>query len=132
MYYIEAQKDSYKWISAIFMDKEKALSYMEKIPAHLKECQALCEIPLNTYPVYLVEGDVFHFCDVDGVHAALQAIEIKPDYEHIYLNIYKISEDFQSPKPGADYMGALFHIHVHNDFMHHYQAAGKGCDPFSL
>ncbi len=132
MYYIEARNDSYKWISAIFMDREKVESYLQSIPERLKNIQTLHEVSLDAYPVYLVEGDEFFFRDLAGVHAALGEIEVKPDFEHVYLNLYKISEDFQSRKPGTDYMGALSHVHVDNDFMQRYHKAAKGSDPFDL
>lgn len=137
MYYIEARNGSSevrngpnKWISAIFMDREKAETYLENIPEPLRNVQALHEIPMHTYPVYLVEGDEFQFCDLNGLHVALRQIEIDPDFDDHYLNIYKISEDFESDEPGADDMGSLYHIHVGNFFMQHYPQREQDIDPF--
>lgn len=133
MYYIEARNDSRKWISAIFMDRKKAEIYLDSIPELLRSIQTLYEIPVNAYPVYLVEGNEFHFCDLDGLHATLLSVEINPDFDDsdaIYLNIYKISEDFASRKPGADHMGWLHHIHVGNSFIKHYPRGEQAVDPF--
>ena len=124
--YIEAHKGKKKWISGIFLNRQDAVKYFNSIPSKLKIYQELKEAPFYEYPIYILESFEFTFTGINCVHEAIKAIVPIFDNNAIYMNIFRISEDYTPPEHGTDYMGNLSHDHVSNDFLEHYRKTGGG------
>ncbi|MBV6625319.1 MAG: hypothetical protein KI793_20725 [Rivularia sp. (in: Bacteria)] len=124
MNYIEAIKEDRKWISGIFLSKQDTREYFQLIPECMKKYQIIKSVNFKEYPVYLVEAEEFCFVDLKGVCETINKIEMIPDFEYIYANIYEISKDFVPKKPGTDYMGILKHVHVDNEYLQRYRKSG--------
>ena len=131
MYYIESKKNNHLWISGIFISKQDAEFYFESIPKIEGIIHSLLYIEISNYPVYIVESEAFEITNIAGVRAAIEKVKIIEDSENIYLNLYRVNEDFQPKKPGSDYMGAIYHIHVMNGYLSRYHQY-KDLDPFEL
>ncbi len=129
MNYIEAVNGDRKWISGIFLEKRDAQNYFQLIPEEIKDSQIIKSVNFEKYPVYLVEAEEFYFVDLKRVREAINKIEVIPDAEDTYINIYEITKDFAPAKPGKDYMGMLKHVHVDNEYLERYGKFGVEYNP---
>lgn len=132
MNYIEAVRDNRKWISGIFLNEKDSEDYFGLIPEDIRGGQRIKSVKFEEYPVYLVEGEEFYFVDLKGVREAINKIQVIPDCEYSYINIYEIKKDFIPEKPGTDYMGMLKHTHVNNQYLERYRKFGEKYSPFDL
>jgi len=132
MNYIEAVRGNRKWISGIFVEKKDAENYFQLIPGDIRDGQIIKSVNLTEYPVYLVEGEEFYFVNLKELHEAINKIELIPDFEYSYINIYEIKKDFIPEKAGKDYMGILKHAHVDNEYLKRYIKFGVEYNSFDL
>jgi len=113
MYAIEAKNEKGRpWISGIFKERADAERYYWTIPTELRNLQSVVEIPVSSYPFFVTENDGFEYLGITGLEAALEALQSTGDEDAVLLNIYVITDDYFSPEPGADNMGALYHTHI--------------------
>jgi hypothetical protein len=113
MYSIEATNEKgHRWISGIFKDRSDTEAYVLTIPTELRKSQSLIDVPFAGYPVYLAEDDSFQYLDIKGIEAKLASLKPVGNEDAILLNVYVVTEDFFSPTPGTDHMGALDHRHI--------------------
>jgi hypothetical protein len=115
MYLIVHNTSSHRrWVSGIFQDKNSAESYLASIPLTLKPQLRECEI--DRYPVYLLEaaGIEFTLYEEENINAYIKNITLdeENDEDRFYANIYRIKEDWQSSRPGTDWMGEIQHTHI--------------------
>ena len=123
---------NHKWISGVFLKNFDADNYFQLIPEEIRDIQIIKSINFEEYPVYLVEAEEFYFVDLKGVCEAIDKIEVIPDFEYSYINIYEITKDFAPAKPRKDYMGMLNHTHVDNEYLKRYIRFGVEYNPFDL
>ncbi|MFL0372973.1 hypothetical protein ACH0BY_03575 [Paenibacillus amylolyticus] len=126
MFIIIATKGNWKWISGVFQAEEEARQYMDLIPDELKAYQEFIQIENITYPFYIIERQAspFRFLDKDEVISLFDHTDISGDEDEVHFNIYTVDSDYRPKKPGTDYMGALRHDHVTNEFIEMYRKEG--------
>ncbi|MEO2260377.1 hypothetical protein ABGV43_26100 [Paenibacillus amylolyticus] len=126
MIIIVATKGNLKWISGVFQAEDVARQYMDLIPDELKAYQEFIQIENLTYPFYIIERQEspFRFLDKDEVISLFDHTDISEDEDEVHFNIYTVDSDYRPKKPGTDYMGALRHDHVTNEFIEMYREEG--------
>ncbi|KGE16802.1 hypothetical protein [Paenibacillus wynnii] len=127
IYIIEVSNGQNKWISGIFEEQQATLKYYDSIPGDLNEYQSVTSITSLNYPFYIVEEGT-HFTYLDyykDLEELLEHINIIEDQDHVYINLYYITNDYISKKPGTDNMGILNHLHIDNHFLEHYKVQGR-------
>ncbi|MGN7411655.1 hypothetical protein [Paenibacillus sp. SAF-068] len=126
MFIIVATKGNLKWISGIFQAEQVAKQYMDLIPDELKEYQEFIQIGNITYPFYIIERQKFpfRFLGKDEVISLFDHTELLEDEDEVHFNIYTVDLDYRPKKPGTDYLGALRHDHVTNEFIEMYRKEG--------
>jgi len=125
MYIIEARDDHNSWISGIFEQDFRALTFLDAIPINVKEVQKLIHVDLF-YPFYIIEKDrTFKYLNTNEMIQELNAIEVVNDSDKVYFNIYTINSDYEPKNPGTDYMGILNHDHIDNNFIDRYKNEGE-------
>ncbi|MBT2284894.1 hypothetical protein J7E78_15230 [Paenibacillus polymyxa] len=126
MFIIVANKGKLKWISGVFQAEEVARQYMDLIPDELKVYHEFIQIENITYPFYIIERQAspFRFLDKDEVISLFDHTDISEDEDEVHFNIYTVDSDYRPKKPGTDYMGALRHDHVTNEFIEMYRKEG--------
>jgi hypothetical protein len=102
-----------RWISGIFQDRNNAIAYIESIPPEIKPPE-LREFIIDCYPVYLLEakGIEFTLYKEADLNAYINTLKLQDDNDYWYCNIYRLEEDWQSPRPGTDWMGEIRHTHL--------------------
>lgn len=104
-----------RWISGIFQDRDNAIAYMESIPPDIKPPD-LRAFRIESYPVFLLEakGVEFTLYKEADINEYIKNIilEDDEDEDRLYANIYYLEEDWQSSRPGTDWMGAIRHTHL--------------------
>jgi hypothetical protein len=130
MFVIEAERSDVRpRIAGVFGDRTVAEAFFHAAHAEPNAKLSLYEIPAN-YPVYLIEDDGFRFVDLDGIRSAMDGFLADGVDDESCPTIYCIEEDFQGERPGQDWMGALYHIHVDHDFLLRYDEWPQDVDPF--
>ncbi|MEK4661744.1 hypothetical protein MHH93_07615 [Priestia sp. FSL H7-0729] len=126
MYIIVANKGKLKWISGVFQAEEVARQYMDLIPDELKKYQEFIQIGNITFPFYIIERQEspFRFLGKDEVISLFDNTDVSDDEDEVHFNIYTVDSDYRPKKPGIDYMGALRHDHVTNEFIEMYRKEG--------
>jgi hypothetical protein len=124
VFVIEAKRGNLRWISGVFKDDADATRFLERIPDELAEHQRLYEVPLKSYPVFIIEEKRFELASEAAVAERLAAIKEVADDLYVYFNIYRLTEDYEPDPPGSDYMGELEHYHVDNRFLADYRVHG--------
>jgi hypothetical protein len=86
---------------------------MESIPPEIKPPE-LREFAIDCYPVYLLEakGIKFTLYEEADLNAYINTLKIQDDNDYWYGNIYRLEEDWQSSRPGTDWMGEIRHTHL--------------------
>jgi hypothetical protein len=116
MFAIEATNPKkWRWIAAIFHDRHRAEAFLQSVPETARPLQHIVEIPVENYPVFVVEDQGFEYGDLAFVRAKLKGLTQKGDEDFIHLNVYAVKEDFSPDVPGIDGMGSLLHWHVTDD-----------------
>jgi len=125
LFVIVASQGKSNWISGIFQSEEVAILYMEQIPEELKEYQNLIYVEDMKYPFYIIESQRdFQFLTKNEVIVLFNNTDVSVDEDEVHFNIYTVDSDYRPKKPGADYMGALHHDHVTNEFIEKYKEKG--------
>ncbi|MFX3647836.1 MAG: hypothetical protein ACE3K2_28520 [Paenibacillus sp.] len=126
MFIIVGTKGNLKWISGVFQAEDVAKQYMDLIPDELKVYQEFIQIENITYPFYIIERQesLFRFLGKDEVISLFDHTEVSEDEDEVHFNIYTVDSDYRPKKPGTDYMGALRHDHVTNEFIEMYREEG--------
>ena len=113
MFAIEATNaKKWRWIAGIFKHRSAAEAFLLAVPEAARSRQHIVELPLQSYPVFVVEDRGFEYGDINFVRAKLCALVPHGDEDHIHLNVYAVREDFAPAQPGLDGMGALLHWHI--------------------
>ncbi|WP_079913011.1 hypothetical protein [Paenibacillus sp. 32352] len=125
MFIIEAHNGSRTWISGILRDEEAAKDYFNSIPEDLRKFQSIISVSKLSYPFYIVEErKSFRYVNRADVEGLFDRISKLDDEDHVYFNLYFITQDYRHSEPGVDYMGILNHIHIDNRFLKNYQRYG--------
>ncbi len=143
MFIVEAKHGKINCVTGIFLTRELATAYIEKVPERLRGNQSIKEIAhITSFPFFIVEWDErtprFEYVDEDGLRKIVDAIERDPERDaherrkHIYANVYIIEGEWYPPSHyfGRDYMGWLRHIHIDAEriehFLEEFGSAGEG------
>jgi len=136
--FVYVAKKRNAWVGSIFQYNADAVEWWAKVPDHAREVLEGLEQPGLEYPFLIIEwfpedelgkpgrasSNGFEFVSLDEGEDALKQI-VRQDSTGIdkgdftYCNVYLIAEDYTGhpDKPGADYMGALEHWHIDNDYL---------------
>jgi hypothetical protein len=126
MFIIEAHNGKRAWISGILQDEAAAKDYFNAIPEDLRKFQSINSVSTLSYPFYIVEErKTFRYLNQADVEGLFDNISKLDDENHVYFNLYFITQDFRHSEPGIDYMGTLNHMHIDNRFLKLYQRYGK-------
>lgn len=112
-YAIHSKTSKQKWIAALSNDKKKAKEYLAKIQDKVEA--ELIEIPIEKFPVYIIEtsGNNFEFTeDFKDITKKIKAVKPKRNFDDAYFNYYILTKPFFTRPYGTDRMGALDHVHV--------------------
>jgi len=113
MFAIEATNTKkWRWIAGVFKQRSAAEAFLIAVPEAARKMQHIVEVPVSSYPVFVIEDRGFEYGDIDFVRAKLKSLVPKGDEDHIHLNVYAIREDFAPSEPGIDSMGGLLHWHI--------------------
>ncbi|WP_258276520.1 hypothetical protein [Paenibacillus sp. SC116] len=126
MYIIEANDSRRKWISGVFRNLNKFEKYLSLIPDELKSYQHTKQITIAEYPFYIIENkEGFTYLNkYEFIQMLNNASRNSGNDNVVYFNFYFIEADYQTSKPGSDYMGIIKHEHVTNDFLTFYKKQG--------
>ncbi|WP_409344808.1 hypothetical protein [Paenibacillus sp. MBLB4367] len=126
MFIIEAYNGKRTWISGILLDEGAAKEYFNLIPEDLRNFQTTISISTLSYPFYIIEErKTFRYLNRADVEGLFDSISRLDDDDHVYFNLYFITQDYRHSDPGVDYMGILNHMHIDNRFLKLYQRYGK-------
>ncbi len=112
-YAINCTTTNQKWIAALSNDKKKAKEYLSKIQDKVEA--ELIEIPVEKFPVYIIEnsGNNFEFTgDFKDITKKIKGVKAKRNFDDAYFNYYILKKPFFTDPYGADRMGALDHVHI--------------------
>ncbi len=113
MYAIEATNlKKWHWIAGIFEQHSAANAFLLSIPEEACSEQQIVELPLNNYPVFVVEGQRFEYGDVNSIRAKLKSLSPHGNEDYLHMNVYAVRENFVPAEPGIDNMGSLLHWHI--------------------
>jgi len=103
------------WISGIFRMKEDADRFVARIPEPARTAHRTDHMPVEDYPLFIVEHQGFRFGDLAFALDSLRQLVPSPDEDQVHFNLYAVTEDFSPTRPGSDCMGRLQHWHVDNE-----------------
>jgi hypothetical protein len=113
MFAIEATNTkNWRWIAGVFKQRDAAETFLLSVPAAARQMQHIVEVPVSSYPIFVIEDRGFEYGDISFVRSKLKSLVPKGDEDYIHFNFYAIREDFAPSKPGIDSMGALPHWHI--------------------
>lgn len=131
------------YVAAIYKRREDAETFVERAEKRLEiDSYRIDKIGDWEYPFFLLEkwenDDFERSCFLPLPDAAevrrsiLWRLEHRKEPRetpegHLYMNIYHITEDFHGDPnhPGRDYMGALEHEHVDDDWLDSYESGRR-------
>ena len=113
MFSIEATNTKkWRWIAGIFAHRGAAEAFLLSVPEAARSMQHIVELPVSSYPVFVIEYRGFEYGDVNFVRAKLKGLVPHGNEDHIHMNVYAVREDFAPIRPGIDSMGGLLHWHI--------------------
>ncbi len=113
MFAIEATNSkNWRWIAGVFQHRAAAEAFLQSVPEATQSQHRIVALPLQRYPVFIIEEDGFEYGDVHLVRAKLKRLVPQGDEDHLHLNVYAVREDFAPEEPGIDAMGSLIHWHI--------------------
>lgn len=107
-----------KYISGVFQKSRDLEAYMKRVPEELRSIQVVKELPLQEYPIFILEEmidekHIFSFYpSAETMEKDLQKKRSKKNY---HLTTFDITEDYFPKNPGEDEMGVLDHEHYSPD-----------------
>lgn len=113
------------WIGAVFQYSADAVAWWETLDEHVREVLEPLEQQGLEYPFIIIEWfaddgktNSFEFLSLDDADETLTKIERDDSHPEGYCTVYLIEEDWRGhpTQPGHDYIGALHHWHVDNDW----------------
>ena len=113
MFSIEATNaKKWRWIAGVFERRAAAEAFLLAVPEAARAMQHVVELPVSSYPVFVIEDRGFEYGDINFVRAKLRSLVPHGDEDHIHMNVYAVRADFAPTEPGIDSMGGLLHWHV--------------------
>jgi hypothetical protein len=113
MFAIEATNaKKWRWVSGVFAHRTDAEYFLQSIPVADRPMQHIVKLPVNKYPVFIIEDEKFEYGDINFVRAKIQSLVPDGDEDYIHMNVYALREDFAPAEPGSDSMGELLHWHI--------------------
>ncbi len=118
MYIIEARNQKQRiWISGIFLQQSSAEAYFQSISLPQRKIQKIIELPISSYPLFIIECNGFEYGDLNLIRSRLHTLAPYGDPGYIHLNIYAVLHDFAPHIPGNDRMGELQHWHITDAYL---------------
>jgi len=121
-----------RYLTGIFANKSQAIAHHQKMKEEEKDPKdnfLLIDTNLPFYPIYLIEGLEKTFIYTDDQTHIIDLLKRtsqnrKTDPDHIYYNIYRITENDYCPYLGSDSMGMLEHYHINNKDLDYFEKTG--------
>lgn len=121
-------------VTGIFRHKEDAIAFWNRMSEGNRDRNEGLEHELTHYPFYILEFELsaedqdscvngLHFCTEDEVAEEIAALKReKLPKGSSYFTVYIVRGDWEGDptNPGSDYMGALEHWHIDNDYLDQY------------
>ncbi|MCP4163688.1 MAG: hypothetical protein GY760_26815 [Deltaproteobacteria bacterium] len=125
MYVIEINNTEKNWIVALCREKKKCGEYFDKLPEALKHKALKYEIPINDYPLFIIENcsdyqpeNYFEFTDIEGLNEKVKLLKgEKQDSDYVYFRYYYRSRDYFQLSCESDFMLNLEHTEVTNEIV---------------
>lgn len=126
LYIVESNDNGRVWVSGIFEDESIALKYLNSITAeNMRGRHRIEQADALSFPFYIIEEKrSFTYLNQSETLKRLDDIVQVEDDDHVYFNLYYITQCYQPPEPGIDYMGSLNHVHIDNRLLEWYQQDG--------
>jgi|GEM_PF-5868277 len=118
MFAIEATNSrKWRWIAGIFLQRTAAETFLQSALHAGRSELCIVDLPVQCYPVFIIEERGFEYGDVNPVRAELASLVPRGNEDHIHMNVYAVREDFAPSKPGVDVMGLLLHWHITDRYL---------------
>ena len=129
MFSIEVHDTPLNWVAAIFVDEATGKEFANKVKSVGHKVVEIKEIPLDKYPVYVLErirkdkeGREVNCFEYASEETYVQQVrELKQNQGthnwQVYFTAYILEEDYIQYPLESSLMGALDHTHVDNHFL---------------
>ncbi len=125
MYVIEINNPKKNWIVALCKEEKECVKYFDKLPEALKHKALKYEIPINDYPLFIIENcsdyqseNYFEFSDIEGLNEKVKLLKgEKQDSDYVYFRYFYRNRDYFQLSCESDFMLNQVHTEVTNEIV---------------